>query len=56
MFIRKRRSPMPEWAIPLCYAVSAVPAGMIIPRLEHRFLITTFASSVSAAAALTILS
>jgi uncharacterized membrane protein len=56
MFIRKRRFPMPEWAIPLCYAVSAVPAGMIIPRLEHRFLITTFASSVSAAAALTILS
>ena len=56
MFTRKRHSPMPEWAIPLCYAASAVPAGMILPRLEHRFLMPAFTTSVSAAAALTILS
>jgi uncharacterized membrane protein len=56
MLTRKRHSPMPEWAIPLCYAASAVPAGIILPRLEHRFLMPVFTSSVSPAAALTILS
>jgi hypothetical protein len=36
--------------MPLRYAASAVPAGMILPRLEHRFLMSAFTSSVSAAA------
>jgi uncharacterized membrane protein len=54
MFNGKRHSPLPEWVIPMCYAASAVPAGMILPRLEHRFLGAT--SSVSSAVALTILS
>jgi uncharacterized membrane protein len=54
MFKRKRRSPLPEWVIPLCYAVAAVPAGMIMPRLEHRFGTPTL--SVSVSVALTILS
>jgi uncharacterized membrane protein len=54
MFTGKRHSPLPEWVIPLCYAAIAVPAGMILPRLEHRFLTVT--SSVSTAVALTILS
>jgi len=54
MFIRKRRAPLPEWVIPLCYAVAAVPAGMIMPRLEHRF--GTLTLSVSVSVALTILS
>jgi uncharacterized membrane protein len=53
LFTRKRHSPLPEWLIPLCYAASAVPAGAILPRLEHRFLTVT--SSVSTAVALTIL-
>jgi uncharacterized membrane protein len=56
MFTRSRLSPLPEWVIPLCYAVGAVPAGMILPRLEHRFLTTAVTSSVSTAVALTILS
>jgi uncharacterized membrane protein len=55
MFTRKRRSPMPEWAIPLCYAVTAITAGLILPRLEHR-LLPDLISSVSAAVALTMLS
>jgi len=54
MFTRKRHSPLPEWVIPMCYAATAVPAGMIIPRLEHRFLAVT--STLSSAVALTILS
>jgi uncharacterized membrane protein len=53
MFTRRRRSPLPEWVIPMCYAASAVPAGMILPRLEHRFLAVS--SPVSSAVALTIL-
>jgi uncharacterized membrane protein len=56
MFTRKRHAPLPEWVIPLCYAVGAVLAGMILPRLESRFLATAFASTVSTAVALTILS
>ncbi len=56
MFTRKRHSRLPEWVIPLCYAATAVPAGMILPRLEHRFLATVGASSVSAAVALTVFS
>jgi len=54
MFNKKRHSPLPEWVIPLCYAASAVPAGMILPRLEHRFLAVT--SPMSSAVTLTILS
>jgi uncharacterized membrane protein len=54
MFSRKRHSPLPEWVIPMCYATSAVPAGMILHRLEHRFLTVT--CSVSSAVALTLLS
>lgn len=56
MFTRKRHAPLPEWAIPLCYAASAVLAGMILPRLENRFIATAVTSSVNAAVALTILS
>ena len=54
MFARKRHATLPEWVIPLCYAIAAVPAGMILPRLEQRFLTVT--SSISVAVALTILS
>lgn len=56
MLTKKRHSPLPEWVIPLCYAGSAVPLGMLLPRLEHRFIVPVFSSTVSAAAALTILS
>ena len=54
MFTRKRHSPLPEWVIPMCYAAIAVPAGMILPRLEHHFLTVT--STVNSSVALTILS
>ena len=56
MLTKKRPSPLPEWVIPLCYAASAVPLGMLLPRLEHRFILPVFSSTVSTAAALTILS
>jgi hypothetical protein len=49
MFTGNRHTPLPEWVIPMCYAASAVPAGMVLPRLEHRFLAAT--SSVSSAVA-----
>ena len=39
----------------MVYAASAVPAGMILPRLEHRFWATT-STTLSSAVALTILS
>jgi uncharacterized membrane protein len=54
MFTGNRHTPLPEWVIPICYVASAVPAGMVLPRLEHRFLTVT--SSVSSAVALTIFS
>ena len=54
MFSSKRSSPLPEWITPLCYAAIAVPAGMILPRLEHRYLAVT--SPITTAVALTILS
>ena len=38
----------------MCYAAGAVPAGMLLPRLEHHFLGLT--SSFSSAVALAILS
>ena len=56
MSVKKRHAPMPEWAIPLCYAVGAVLAGLILPRLESRYLATGLASTVSTGVALTILS
>ena len=52
--MRKHGSPLPEWIIPMCYAAGAVPAGMLLPRLEHHFLGLT--SSFSSAVALAILS
>src|SRR5262245_32311064 len=55
IFTRKRRSPLPEWAIPLWYAVSALLVGLILPRVEHRFLPAS-TSSVSVAVALTLFS
>ena len=54
MLSSKRSSPLPEWITPLCYAAIAVPAGMILPRLEHRYLAVT--SPITTAVALTILS
>ena len=55
MFTRKRRSPLPEWVTPLNYAVAALLAGLVLPRLEHR-LLPQLTSSVSAAVALTLFS
>src|SRR5690242_5399944 len=55
MYIRKRRSPLSEWAIPLSYAVIALLAGLILPRLEHRFL-PALTLSISVAVALTLFS
>jgi uncharacterized membrane protein len=54
MFTRKRHSPLPEWVVPMCYAAIAVPAGMILPRLEHHFLTVT--STINSSVALAILS
>ena len=55
MFTRKRRAPLPEWAIPLCYAITALVMGLILPRVEHRFLPAS-KSSMSVAVALTLFS
>jgi uncharacterized membrane protein len=55
MHVRKQRSPLPEWAIPLSYAVTGLLAGLILPRLEHQFMPAS-ASSVSVAVALTLFS
>jgi uncharacterized membrane protein len=52
---RKRRSPLPEWAIPFLYAVTAFLAGLILPRIENR-LLPDFASTVSVPVALTLFS
>ena len=54
MFMKRDQSPLPEWMIPMCYAVAAIPAGMLLPRLEHHFLGLT--SSISSSVALAILS
>jgi uncharacterized membrane protein len=56
MISRRRPTPPPEWVIPLCYAAIAVPLGALVPRLEHRSIVSVFSSTVSVAAALTILS
>ncbi len=55
MYIRKRRSPLPEWAIPLSYAVIALLTGLTLPRLEHTFLPAS-TSSISVAVALALFS
>jgi uncharacterized membrane protein len=56
MISRRRHTPLPEWVVPLCCAAIAVPLGALLPRLEHRFIVSVFSSTVSVAAALTILS
>jgi uncharacterized membrane protein len=55
MLTRERRSPLPEWAIPLGYAVTALLAGLILPRVEH-WLLPGLTASVSASVALTLFS
>jgi uncharacterized membrane protein len=52
-FARKRHSPLPEWGIPLCYAVGGLLIGFTLPRFENRYL-PEFTSSVSASVALTL--
>src|SRR5271156_2139071 len=52
---RRRRSRLPDWAIPLCYAVAAVIAIFVLPRFEHRFL-PGFMAEISAPAAMAIYS
>src|ERR1700757_1204344 len=53
MFDRSRN--LPEWAIPLVYAVIALCAGLTLPRLEERYLTRIFYSSVNPSAAITVL-
>jgi uncharacterized membrane protein len=36
VFPRKRHSPLPEWAIPFTYAICALVAGLVVPRIESR--------------------
>ena len=50
---RQRRSRLPDWAIPLLYAVAAVFADFVMPRIEHRFL-PGFTAEMSAPAAMAI--
>jgi uncharacterized membrane protein len=50
-----RHSSLPYWAIPACYAVVAVLAGLTLPRLEYRFF-PGLQSGISPTAALAILS
>ena len=49
----RRRSRLPDWAIPLLYSVAAVAAAFALPRIEHRFL-PGFTSEMSAPAAMAI--
>jgi hypothetical protein len=39
-------SPLPDWAVPLCYAVAAVAAALTIPRVEN-FLLPQFGERLS---------
>ncbi|HTT74805.1 MAG TPA: DUF2254 domain-containing protein [Candidatus Binataceae bacterium] len=55
MLTRRQYVPLPEWAIPLCYAIAALFAGLAVPRLEHRFL-PQLTSSLNTAVGLTLLS
>ena len=52
---RRRRLRLPSWSIPAAYAVAAVAAGMILPRLEAS-LLPGSDSGLSAAAAIAIFS
>src|SRR5713226_8227344 len=52
---RRRRSRLPDWAIPLCYAGAAIVADFVLPRFEHRFL-PGFMAQISAPAAMAIYS
>jgi uncharacterized membrane protein len=54
-FALQERSRIPEWAIPVAYAITALLAGLTLPRLEYRFL-PTLTSSVSAAVAVALFS
>jgi len=51
----RRRLPIPTWSIPACYAGAALLAGLILPRLETRFL-PSLHSGISAPAAVAICS
>jgi len=55
MFPRQRKSSLPDWAIPCFYAVAAFVTGLILPRIENRFL-PGLVASASVPAALTIFS
>jgi len=55
MFSRSRRSNLAGWVIPMSYAVTAVVAGLTLPRIEHR-LLPGLTSSVSPTAAMAIYS
>lgn len=54
-FTRKRHSPVPEWAIPLCYAVTGLLVGLILPRIENR-LLPDLVSAISVPVALSLFS
>ncbi len=49
----RRRSRLPDWAIPLLYSTAAILAVFALPRMEHRFL-PGFTSEMSAPAAMAI--
>jgi uncharacterized membrane protein len=49
----RRRSRLPDWAVPLLYAVTAIFAAIVLPRIEHRFL-PGFTAEMSAHAATAI--
>ena len=55
MIDRLRRGQLPNWVIPALYALAAVVTGLVLPRVEARFL-PGIESSWSAAAALAMLS
>ena len=49
----RRRSRLPDWAIPLLYSTAAIFAAFALPRIEHRFL-PGFTAEMSAPAAMAI--
>ena len=49
----RRRSRLPDWAIPLLYSTAAIFAAFTLPRIEHRFL-SDFTAEMSAPAAMAI--
>src|SRR5262245_42357331 len=55
MLRRRRRSPLPQWAIPFAYSLSALAAGFILPRVENR-LVPGFAAAISVPVALSLFS